>query len=246
MDRPGPSKGCASLFVFSAMTLAWTTHTRRAAADEPLAIPVVTTPADPALAPSQGPRLPTVRAHLNASRPVTLEVLSPEELRWRPLCVAPCDADVPLEGVFRVVDHGMVPSGGLELEARPGDTVVLDVNARTYEQQRTGRRLTITGYIAGAVGLGLEVGALAVDSSSDAQPVLLWAGVGAAALAIACTISSYILLEPTNLSQSSASPTAPRVARETNPWARLPVWRESDGARGAAPTTNMPLFSLRF
>src|ERR1700735_3235403 len=47
------------------------------------------------------PSPPTVRVHLTVSRPVTLEILSSEETRWHPVCAAPCDAEVPLEGVYR-------------------------------------------------------------------------------------------------------------------------------------------------
>jgi hypothetical protein len=212
----------------------------------PLLLEPLPQPPPPTVVPS-APRPPTVRVHLTVSRPVTLEILSPEETRWHPVCAAPCDAEVPLEGVYRVVDHGMLPSGPLEIEARPGDLVVLDVSVRTYNQFRAGERLTIASYVLGAVGLGLEIGALAVDSTSDAQPVLLWTGVGAAVAAISCTISAYILREPTSLSQSSASPPSGTGARATSPWTRAPVWRDPAGGDVIAPTaTSLSLFSTRF
>jgi hypothetical protein len=176
---------------------------------------------------------------------VTLEVLSQEDTRWRPLCVAPCDADVPLMGTYRVVDRGMLPSGPLELEAAPGDSVVLDVGVRTYDQYRTGERLTIASYIIGAVGLGLEIGALAVDSSSDAQPALVWSGLGAAVVAVGCTIGAYILREPTSLSQSSTTPGPKRLATEPRAFTRVPVWNDAHTV-AAAPATNVPLFSTSF
>lgn len=187
------------------------------------------------------PRAPrrSVWVHVESHHPVVLELLTPEETRWQRICEAPCDGEVPLDGVYRVSGHGLAPSRLLELEANPGDRVVVDVNARTYEQHRTGDHLILTSYIAGAVGLGLEIGALSVDASSPAQPALVWSGVGAAALAIACTISGYILLQPTGLSQSSVTAGAPV--------SRLPVWREVDPAsRGAARVTNVPLFSTTF
>jgi hypothetical protein len=116
------------------------------------------------------------------------------------------------------------------------------VSAKSYEDHRTGQRLSIAGYVAGAVGLGLEIGALAVNSSSEAEPVLLWSGVGTAVAAVALAISSYILLQPTDLSQSSAT----HASREaTAPWRRLPAWQAR--ATPTGPTiTSLSLFSARF
>jgi hypothetical protein len=164
-----------------------------------------------------------------------LELLTPEETRWQRICESPCDGEVPLDGMYRVSGHGLAPSRILELEANPGDRVVVDVTPRTFDEHRTGDRLIITSYIAGAVGLGLEIGALSIDPSSPAQPALLWTGVGAAALAIGCTIGGYVLLQPTGLSQSEVTP------------GRVAVWRDVDPlGRGMPRPTNVPLFTTTF
>jgi len=209
--------------------------------DAPVAVPAPPPPAPVyAARPSR-----SVWVHVNADRPVTLEALAPDESRWLRLCVAPCDTEVPLDAAFRVVDHGMMSSRVVELEASPGDRVVLDVNVRTNAEHETGEGLRIAGWIAAGVGLALEATALAVDPSSAAQPYLEWGGIGAAAATIALAISAYVTLQPSGLSQSSATPAPARAARGPSPWTRLPSWREAEGVVAPKPTT-VPLFSATF
>jgi hypothetical protein len=217
---------------------------RLAHADE--SVPVQRTPLFPV---EVAPPIPMGRAvllHIDSSRPVTLELLAPEETRWRPLCVAPCDTDVPLDGIYRVTDRGMIPSMNMELEANPGDHLVLDVTARTYEQHATGRRLTITSYVAAAVGLGLEIGAIATTNAS-AQIALGVSGGGAAAVGIGCMISAWILLEQTSVSQTATSPATGRQSSVESPWTRLPTWQAPGSVEGTMPrVTNVPVWTARF
>jgi hypothetical protein len=170
------------------------------------------------------PAVPAVRGavvHVTADRAVMLQLLSSNDTRWRDVCLSPCDLEVPLDAVYRVIAPGIMPSRELELEASPSDRVTLDVNVRSLAQHRTAERLTIAGYVLGAAGLGLEIAALAIDSSSGAEPVLLWSGAGAAVAAISLTITSYVLGQPTGVSQSraalqvSASASGPPLPRTT-------------------------------
>jgi len=219
----------------------------------------------PPTPPNVRPTGPAVWVHVQASRTMTLDVLSPEATFWRHVCETPCDIEVPLEGLYRVSAHGVVPSRTLELEATPGDSVDLDVTVKTNDDHRTGERLIISSYVAAAVGLGLEVTALSIDSSSNAQPVLLWGGVGAAAAAIAFTISGYILQQPTGLSQSSVTHTpraglTPSTRVRDLPFAlvsapaasagagsvRLPVWRSAETSTPPVPLLSIPVFSTTF
>jgi hypothetical protein len=136
----------------------------------------------------------------------------------------------------------MVPSRIVELEASPGDRVTLSVHARTIEDHRTGEHLSIAGWVMAGVGLALEVGALAVNSNSQAQPILLWSGVGAAGATIGLAISSYVLLQPTGLGQSVMA--SVRAASGVDAWKRLPVWREPEA--GQVRATNIPVFTTTF
>jgi hypothetical protein len=47
---------------------------------------------------------------------------------WTPVCRAPCDEEVPLAWEYRVQKAGMKASGGFELEAFAGETVVVHVD----------------------------------------------------------------------------------------------------------------------
>jgi hypothetical protein len=209
--------------------------------------PPLMPPIPQATAPNMAPVNPAraVWVHLHSDRPVMLEAIGPDETRWRRICVAPCDAEVSLDDVYRVAGPGILASRGIELEASPGERVVLDVNAKTYDDHKTGERLTIAGWVVAGVGLALEVGALSINSDSSAEPVLLWSGVGAAGAAVALAISSYIMLQPTGVSQSVQAAPVTNAPRAGEPWTRLPVWREAAPA-GAARATTIPLFSTSF
>jgi hypothetical protein len=198
--------------------------------DAAVAPPPVPLQAPPALRPSEAappglvanPR--AVWMHVQAHRPVMLQLLAPYETRWAEVCWSPCEVAVPLDGAYRIAAPGIMGSRELELEANPGDRVVLDVNVRTVAEHRTAERLTIAGYIAGAVGLGLEIGALAVNSDT-AQEALLWSGAGAAVAAITLAITSYVMGQPSGLSQASASPmSGPPAALgpALPPWKAIP------------------------
>ncbi len=190
---------------------------------------------------------PTVVLHVRADRPVMLEALGPEETRWTHVCLAPCDMEVPLDSLYRVTGPGMVPSRTVELEAAPRDRVTLDVSVRTNGDHRTGDGLYVASWIAAGVGLALGAGALAVDSSSTAEPILLWSGIGVEGAMVAMAITSYVLLQPTGLSQSVTKPEPGKGARGADTWTRLPVWRDVTGAREGAPRmTTVPILFTSF
>jgi hypothetical protein len=211
-------------------------------------LPPVEPPSTPA-PPAPPPSLRAVWIHVVAGREVTLQLLASDATRWKTICASPCDADVPLDGVYRVVAPGIQSSREVELEAAPDDRVVLDVNVRSNEEHQTAQRLTIAGYIVGAAGLGLEIGALAVNSTSNAEPVLLWAGVGAAVAAITLTITSYVMGLPTGVSQSTTPMSArlpPRSAAQHDEWRRFPVWRADAEGVTVPRMTSVPLVTMTF
>jgi hypothetical protein len=188
-----------------------------------------------------------VFVHVQTDRPVVLEALMPEETRWVRLCVAPCDIEVPLDAEYRVTGPGMQPSRPVDLEAAPRDRAVLDISVRTNDQHRTGDRLYVASWVMAGVGLALGAGALAVDPSSEAQPVLMWSGIGAEAAMVAMAITSHVLSQPTGISQS-VSPADPRgAAPGGGSWARLPTWHDSAALGVLAPrATVVPLLSTSF
>jgi hypothetical protein len=145
---------------------------------------------------------------------------------------------VPLDGAYRVVAPGIVSSREVEIEAGAGDRVSLAVHVRTLAQRQTADRLRIAGYISAAVGLGLAVAAISVDSSSSAQPALAAASVGTGVAGLALTITSYVLGEPSSISQSRTA---------TSGALRMPVWREARlEDRGLPRALGLPLLTIRY
>jgi hypothetical protein len=190
---------------------------------------------------------PTVMVHVKADQPVMLEALGPQDTRWTRVCVAPCDMEVPLDSVYRVTGPGMVPSRTVELEAAPRDRVTLDVGVRTTGDHRTGEGLYVASWVAAGVGLALGAGALAMDPSSTAEPILLWSGIGVEGAMVAMAITSYVLLQPSGLSQSVTRPEPGRVGGGPDTLTRLPIWREANTSSLSAPrVTTVPIFSTSF
>ncbi len=203
----------------------------------------------PMYVPVPPPAPHTVFVHVDAARPVMVQLLSPYDTRWHDVCLSPCDTELPLEGTYRVAAPGIMGSRELELEATPGERVVLDVNVRTLAQHRTAERLTIAGYIAGAAGLGLEIAALAVNSDSTADAALIWSGAGAAVAAITLAITAYVMGQPSGLSQSSAGPmVAAPVGAVPGPLSvRQPLWTARTGETPRLPPmTTIPILTSTF
>ncbi len=185
-----------------------------------------------------GPAPRMVWVHVDAPQQVLLQFLSMEDTRWQPVCLSPCDLQVPLDGAYRVVAPGIVSSREVEIEAGAGDRVSLAVHVRTLAQRQTADRLRIAGYISAAVGLGLAVAAISVDSSSSAQPALAAASVGTGVAGLALTITSYVLGEPSSISQSRTA---------TSGALRMPVWREARlEDRGLPRALGLPLLTIRY
>jgi hypothetical protein len=210
---------------------------------------------DEVVPPPSAPPLPSPRSvwiHIDSGRVVMLQHLAPFDTVWTETCFSPCDAFAPLDGTYRIVAPAIVSSREVELEAQPGDKVVLDIHARTLAQRRTAETLSLASYVAGGVGLALEIGALSVNSRT-AQTALIAAGVGAAVTGLTFVITSLVLGQPTGVSQSIFRP----VGGSTPVAAAAPVPSEArgmaaltheEGARGPLlpEATSAPLLTLTF
>jgi len=238
----------------------------QAAAATPLAVPA--SPANPVVPMDRQ----TVWVHVRADRPVTLVTVRAGETTEEPVCDAPCDYPVPLDGLYGVTGPGMQPSGLLRLKAAPEDTVSLDVSPASKSSRETGEWLAgagaaafITGgvidlvfVVSGAVGLTSGQFAEGPPSNSGAfPPALLYASWGLEAAAIPLAIAGVaLMMRSTGLKQSRTLTTdqskvaGQKVAGPSNPWTRLPVWRETrevDPTRAGLPrVASVPLFSTSF
>jgi hypothetical protein len=84
------------------------------------------------------------------------------EPQWVPLCLAPCDAALPLGGEYRIAGEGITTSSPFALH---GPSIDVRVAAGSYAVRRAGVFLTFLG-VLGAVGAGIF---LAVDSVHPAE-----------------------------------------------------------------------------
>src|SRR6185436_6988511 len=84
------------------------------------------------------------------------------EPQWVPLCLAPCDAALPLGGEYRIAGEGITTSSPFALH---GPNIEVRVAAGSYAVRRAGVFLTFLG-VLGAVGSGIF---LAVDSVHPAE-----------------------------------------------------------------------------
>jgi hypothetical protein len=147
---------------------------------------------------------PAVRVHVASRRRVELQRRPIDDPEWRTACASPCDRELPLADVYRVIGDGA--SKEFRLRGRPGDVVDVEVHL-----PNTGGKIT-GGVLAGLGGLILTGASLVVlvgatspsscDGAGDIGPCgaeaasaldsgLLAAGVGAAALALGLAILHY-------------------------------------------------------
>jgi hypothetical protein len=92
-----------------------------------------------------------VRVHVNTPEPVVLERRD-EGTPWQDVCTSPCDADVPLEGRYRINGDGVHKSRTFHLEPSANGQVTLDVDPGASFGHTAGVIMIIGGIPATAVG----------------------------------------------------------------------------------------------
>jgi hypothetical protein len=162
---------------------------------------------------------------------------------WTPVCRAPCDEEVPLDWEYRVHGAGMKASGGFNLEAFAGQSVVVHVDPASKGWFIAGVVGMSTGGAAAVVGLfwwaldsiGCGVfGPVNTACQSQLDNTFHVFEAAAGALFVSGAVSTFTNLS-TTISQDSS------VAGE-------PVWRTA-GRREALPfpaATGAPLVTVRF
>jgi hypothetical protein len=242
MNAPG-----LCFFAAASLALAWASPVR---ADEPSARQV----APPAAAANAW-------VHLEASPDVVLESIVAREA---PLCNAPCDVEVPLDGYYRVTGPSILPSSGFRLKALPGERVILTVDGASKAVHAGGTNTMVAGGVVAAVGaaviLYLGAGVLVcAGSGGQACPlpsnVSVFAGLGIGGLGalgaggvVALTGYAVKAHGSTAVDQTAAAveSRAPRVAKDDR-WLRTPTWLEHPESRGALPApVGVPILSRSF
>jgi hypothetical protein len=150
-------------------------------------------PAPPPLAPGPG----HVRVELD--QPGTelqeTERWSAGRTRWfgvRGVCAAPCAADVPEDGMYRVAGAGMPPSSSFALPAR--DLVHLAVSPGRGDLHDAGGLLTLVGGLTTAVGAGLLLGPLGAGASAEPGGAYVPTACAIAGVGVAGLVTGIALL----------------------------------------------------
>jgi len=142
-----------------------------------------------------------------------LEAISEQTGGWAAVCVAPCDAPVPLGPEYRVAGPGIRASSTFGLDAASGQRLALHVSTASKAAYAGGIALAAVGTAALLVGtlvLVFAPGGQQVDAEAAAGGATAGAGLAAA-------IGGLVLVFSNKSSRATQvlaglAPTAPRLA----------------------------------
>jgi hypothetical protein len=187
----------------------------------------------------------TATVHVQSESPVVVERREGRE--WVFACSSPCNAELPLSGLYRIRGTDVRNTSAFHLNARPGDTVVLDVNGASQ------------GNFTSVGGAAMLIGALVLyvvavfDWADQAQNVSTPSGDGTAntvggvmlAGGAAAVVVGVILLSRNMHSKVEQAQEAPPPPRN-DAWLRAPTWRDDKSASQAPKMLGVPLLQIHF
>jgi hypothetical protein len=207
--------------------------------------------------PRPGPG-PTVFVHVEGDEGVVLDSIAPGSVRWTRVCVAPCDAELPLTQMYRIDGENIRRSRPFSLSASPGQHVVISVSPASKSGFAGGVALASVGVAALTVGLVvLLVGAVGQCSEEDefgncygytpnsglesAGGIISLAGVG-------LIVGGVILLASNSRTRETQRNSAfERPAHPDTAWLRAPTWHDTvRDSVGQPKAMGLPLFTQRF
>ena len=168
----------------------------------------------------------TAIVHVEADRPVVLE-RSERNGPWAPACSSPCDRDLPISSMYRVLGAGVRASIPFQLAARAGERIVVRVSSASKVRFIGG--FVIAGLGLASVGVGAlvlenkQIEALGYGSRTDDGPSKT-AGqimmVGGATVMLGGVLLT--LFNRNSTLEQSPLATPPR----NDAWLRDPTWRQ--------------------
>jgi hypothetical protein len=211
-------------------------------------------------APAPFPGMPTAFAHLRAD-PELGVVLKGSLARTDGAvatfsCRAPCDFALPLMARYRLA-VGQRYSAWFELQAEPGQHLVITASVPSNDTAFHGVTLIVLGSIAIPVGFGLLVLGMFAGQCGDPDPTTcpnvagyVAGGLASIAAGAGGLVGGILVLGSSRrvrAEQSVSELLLPTVPRIDTAWLRAPAWRES-GAGGALRERGwgVPLFSRSF
>jgi hypothetical protein len=149
------------------------------------------------------PQPPSVVVHLDAEQGVTLQGLPSGAKRWAPVCAAPCDFLVPLEGEYRITGRGLRSTKPFVLVGETGQRINLEVEPSSQGGFVGGIVLgsvgvvsVITGTVLWLLGAACSGGACSVGDTSDngTYSTMETAGVVLSVTGAAALVGGIVLL----------------------------------------------------
>ncbi len=220
--------------------------------------PLQTAPATAAkptvvVAPAPGPQ-GAAYVHIDADSDIRIE--RQVGAQWVGMCNAPCDRDLPLEGIYRIAGAGVRNSHTFHLSAsHPGDRIIIAVNPASKGGFVGGIILASIGapvFILGGFVL-LIVAAVDASTHSDtgAAKAVGWTmfGIGAAGIIGGIVLIANNASTGVDQFNEAAKPAGHAFLPGSDVWKRGPVFpRLEEGKNSPAPANAVavPIFTGRF
>jgi hypothetical protein len=180
--------------------------------------------------------------------------------RWGPVCSAPCNQAIPLDGSYRISGPGIRNSPPFALVGAPGSTVVLHVDAASrgaftggIVSLGTGPFLVAVGgfvllaaaitdtnnSISSSYGNPRADGSSAAGTDTSTEKTVGWSLVGGG---LALAVIGGIVLGANAHSTVEQNGTAPR----NDAWLRAPTWTSRTEGPSLPKATGTTLFQASF
>ncbi len=208
---------------------------------------------------------PSIHVHVDAPAGTVIESSPPYEGTWAPVCVAPCDTELPWGRDYRVTGSGVMPSLPFALEGQPGQREDVAVRLSPTVAYAGSVTLIVLGALGQGAGIVLLLGSVIVNATAcgdtgpgvPCQDVARNAQIGGAislAAGTAALIAGLLLVRSSRSTQTQLLMPAlmPEAApKPESAWRRMPEWREPVEAAGPAAiatiaTTTIPVLSRSF
>lgn len=164
----------------------------------------------------------SVFVHIESPRPVRLLRRASTRGAYDAVCESPCDAMVPLSGVYQIVGDGMPSSRELTLRGNPGDRVVLNVDPASRGTMVTGWVIFGVGGLAVLVGVAVMlIGAMGEALGHSKGSEVVGAG-GITALAGLAGVGTGLALAIPNLRTHTEQESRGREVSNDDRWLRMP------------------------
>jgi hypothetical protein len=162
---------------------------------------------------------------------VRLERQGATEDDWIVACRSPCDAQVSIEGTYRIAGEGVRTSAPFTLPSSDGRRLSIDVDTGSKAVLVLGIVLTSVSSAVALVGVVIHMLAKGADIDRSLAPT----GIAVAAGGVAGVATGIVLIVMNARTTQTIEPA--RAARQ-------PTWRAADWAPGISPQLMLPVLTF--